>query len=97
MYRPLPPYLTIKESSIEGLGLFAREDIPADTNLGISHYFSKMLGKTVRTPLGGFYNYSEDANCYSLISTEFAELITQRNIKAGEEITTTYKIQPLHP
>ena len=27
MYKPLPKELTIKESSIEGLGLFANEDI----------------------------------------------------------------------
>ena len=37
MYRPLPPYLTIKSSSVEGLGLFAVEPIGKSTNLGISH------------------------------------------------------------
>ena len=29
MYRPLPDYLTIQPSKIEGLGLFAIKDIPA--------------------------------------------------------------------
>ena len=29
MYKPLPDYITIKESPIEGLGLFATEKIKA--------------------------------------------------------------------
>jgi SET domain-containing protein len=98
MYQPLPHDLTIKESGIHGLGLFAVEDIPADTNLGITHYW--LEGKIVRTPLGGFYNHSEDPNCYSKIvnpdwRVKRACLVTLRDIKAGEEITATYKIQPL--
>ena len=100
MYQPLPHDLTIKESKIHGLGLFAVEDIPAETNLGITHYW--LEGKLVRTPLGGFYNHSEDPNCYSKIVTHHWKiqrscLVTLRDIKAGEEITATYKIQPLHP
>ncbi len=38
-YRPLPEELTIKESKIEGLGLFAKEFIPRETMLGVSHSF----------------------------------------------------------
>ena len=30
-YRPLPPFVTIKESSIDGLGLYAKETIEKDT------------------------------------------------------------------
>lgn len=99
MYLPLPHDLTIKESGIHGLGLFAVEDIAADTNLGITHYW--LEGKLIRTPLGGFYNHSEDPNCYSKIvkghglRVKRACMVTLRDIKAGEEITTTYKIQPL--
>jgi len=33
MYRPLPKQLTIKNSVIEGLGLFAGEEITANYNL----------------------------------------------------------------
>ena len=33
LYRPLPDCLTIKESSIEGLGMFATKDIKKDTTL----------------------------------------------------------------
>ena len=37
MYKPLPKVVTIKESSIEGLGLFAPEDIPVNTLIGRIH------------------------------------------------------------
>lgn len=39
MYKPLPEYLTISQSKIDGLGLFATKDIPEGTNLGITHIF----------------------------------------------------------
>ena len=37
MYRPLPEFLTIKNSTIEGLGLWTTKLIKAGTNLGITH------------------------------------------------------------
>jgi hypothetical protein len=37
MYKPLPDSLTIKQSGINGLGLFAKENIGQGTNLGMSH------------------------------------------------------------
>jgi SET domain-containing protein len=48
-----------------------------------------------RTPIGGFYNHSEDPNCYSLITSDHAELVTLRDIEVGEELTTFYNIAPL--
>ena len=36
MYRPLPKEVTIKKSYIEGLGLFANDNLSANTELGIS-------------------------------------------------------------
>ena len=56
MYKPLPESLTIKQSGINGLGLFADQKIMQSTNLGMSHL---ELGKLIlRTPLGGFINHS---------------------------------------
>jgi|15BtaG_2_1085339.scaffolds.fasta_scaffold03550_3 SET domain-containing protein len=97
-YRPLPDSLTIKKSRIEGLGLFAKEFIKKETELGISHYYFE--DDLIRTPLGGFYNHSDAPNCYSktkVTETGIDEviLITGRDIQAGEEITTYYIIQPL--
>ena len=41
-YRPLPWYLTIKDSGIDGLGLFASEDIAAGTYAGETHFKIKI-------------------------------------------------------
>ena len=61
MYKPLPDSLTIKQSGINGVGLFAQEDLAQGTNLGMSHL---ELGKLIiRTPLGGFVNHSNTPNC----------------------------------
>ena len=41
MYNPLPPNVTIKESSIHGLGLYATEDIRKGVLIGRIHFKSK--------------------------------------------------------
>jgi SET domain-containing protein len=90
-YRPLPDSLTIKDSKIEGLGLFAKEDIPINTTLGISHLISSN-GSLTRTPLGGFYNHSNEPNCIKkkVFTTHY--LVSLKDIKAGEEITVEYTL-----
>ena len=100
MYKPLPESLTIKQSGINGLGLFAKEGIGQGTNLGTTHVKIKRAmvdeeGEIFRTPLGGFINHANDANC---VKVEFNDakyeekwnLITLRNIKEGEELTVSY-------
>ena len=60
-YRPLSHDLFIEESLINGQGLFASNDIPKGTDLGISHIKiekDKMSAtELIRTPLGGFINH----------------------------------------
>ena len=52
-YKPLPDSLTIKESTIQGLGLFAVERIPADRFLGMGWIKAELAQDGVwRTPLG---------------------------------------------
>ena len=62
-YKPLPDNLFIEESMIDGQGLFARNDIPANTDLGDSHIEiekDKMAPlEMIRTPLGGFINHEK--------------------------------------
>ena len=61
MYKPLPESVTIKQSGISGLGLFADQAIKQATNLGMTHF---KVGDTIfRTPLGGFINHSNTPNC----------------------------------
>jgi len=92
-YKPLPNTLTIKESDIEGLGLFATKDIKKNTNLGMMHYITE-FSEIIRTPLGGFINHSNKPNCIkekeNLIYEERTYLITNRLIKKGEELTVKY-------
>jgi SET domain-containing protein len=91
MYRPLPPYLTIKSSSVEGLGLFAVEPIKKSINIGISHVKDiHFANGYIRTPLGGFINHSNTPNCKTLYEGRLISVITITDIKAGEELTLYY-------
>ena len=93
MYKPLPESLTIKQSGIDGLGLFPQEGIAQGSNLGTSHL--KIGENIIRTPLGGFINHANEANCVKVELRDEAytkkwALITLKNIKEGEELTLTY-------
>jgi len=96
MYKPLPESVTIKQSGINGLGLFADQDIKQGTNLGMTHL--KLEDTIIRTPLGGFINHANDPNCTKVeLHANGQEtlrkkwnLITLRDIKEGEEITLRY-------
>ena len=93
MYLPLPDCLTIKESGIHGLGLFATKTIMVGKDLGVTHHF--ILDEVIRTPLGGFYNHSYEANCYTEVYKSHARLVTKKTIQEGEELTAFYKMFPL--
>ena len=96
MYKPLPESLTIKQSDINGLGLFAKEGIAQGTNLGMTHV--KFEETIFRTPLGGFINHSNDANVVKVelrmtnekLDYKKWNLVTIRDIKEGEELTIRY-------
>ena len=92
MYKPLPESLTIKQSGINGLGLFADQPVMQGTNFGVSHY--KFNGDIIRTPLGGFINHSNTPN---VVKVELQDnkykkwnLVTLKDIEEGEEITIRY-------
>jgi SET domain-containing protein len=101
MYKPLPSSLTIKESGIDGLGLFAKRGIAQGDNLGMSHV--EIGSGIIRTPMGGFINHSNDANTVKVelridekddgllkVATKKWNLIALRDIKEGEELTVRY-------
>jgi len=95
-WRPLPKFLDIQPSEIEGKGLFATEDIPADLTLGVSHVYDKRFKNNyIRTPLGGFINDSETPNLVAEIDKDFRYVRTLRDIKAGEELTLRYTLYNL--
>jgi SET domain. len=75
MYRPLPKQLTIKSSAIEGLGLFATENIKINSFIGITHIRDEQFeNKYIRTPLGGFYNHSNKPNVIRMVSDTLPKL-----------------------
>ena len=115
MYQPLPFYLTIKESLIHGLGLYAKRDIPKNMILGLTHIRNEHFENNfIRTPIGGFYNHSDNPNCFSYSTNESLDnhvgkvvenlptthagtsnlkyLISIKDIKKGEEITSKYNL-----
>ena len=93
MYKPLPDSVTIKQSKVNGLGLFAQEGIGQGTNIGVTHI--KVGDDISRTPLGGFINHANDANAVKVELrderyTKKWSLVALRDIKKGEEVTLRY-------
>ena len=95
-YIPLKDNLTIKPSEIDGLGLFATEDIEGGIILGVSHIEDDRFDDGyIRTPLGGFINHKADSNTRIEYEDDIGRLVTKRKIKKEEEITTTYHLYPV--
>tara|TARA_Y100000004_G_C8781302_1_gene355105 strand:+ start:80 stop:385 length:306 start_codon:yes stop_codon:yes gene_type:complete len=91
MYRPLPNSLTIDKSFIEGLGLFAKNNLSVNTQLGVSHIKDdRFENGYIRTPLGGFVNHSDNPNCEFYKDGDYIKLRTIRNINEGNELTAEY-------
>ena len=93
-WRPLPDFLTIGNSKIEGLGLFATEDIPANTIIGRIHVPNeKEENGYFRTPLGAFGNHSRKPNCFKLLMDDGSWwIMSNQDIKIGDEITWQYTL-----
>jgi len=86
MYRPLPEQLTIKNSPIEGLGLFATQNINTNSFIGVTHIRDEQFdNKYIRTPLGGFYNHSNNPTVMRMVSNILPTL------KFGDSIDTNAK------
>ena len=92
MYKALPNWIHVKDSRVAGQGLFAKDDVPEDVYLGISHVV--VDEEIMRTPLGGFVNHSDDPNCvkYPVDNKYYTKyyIKTIRPIKAGEELFLKY-------
>ena len=96
-YKPLPDNITIKESPIQGLGLFATKEIEEGTYIGMTHIaYIKAEHGMIRTPLGGFGNHSDTPNCFKVHKMEHMAstywLVAGRDIEPDEEITWKYTL-----
>jgi len=75
MYRPLAEGLTIKKSPIEGLGLYTTKDIKANRYIGLTHILDERFENNyLRTPLGGFYNHSDNPNVQRMVTNVLPKL-----------------------
>ena len=93
MYAPLTSSLTVKRSTIHGLGLYATAPIGANTDLGITHVADERFEDGyIRTPLGGFYNHSMNPNCCIIEENDCLRLITIAHIEANAELTAHYTL-----
>ena len=101
MYKPLPYFLTIKESSIHGLGLFSKSFIPRNFILGISHIQNHNFPQGyIPTPLGAFYNHDAiNYNCKTiegeLQDLSILYLLTIKDIKKETELLACYSLYDL--
>ena len=88
MYQPLPNELRLGFSDIHDIGIFAKEDIESNINLGLTHI---VIGEElIRTPLGGFINHSDEPNCVKEKKGDRYTLYTLTDVKEGEELTLKY-------
>ncbi len=103
-WRPLPDFLTISKSSIEGLGLITTKDLPIGTDLGITHvYDQRFQDGYIRLPLGAFINHHKIPNCKAIFAEtdpimgplKHIRIVTQKAILSGTEITVKYVINKL--
>jgi len=84
--------LYIKPSPIQGLGVFAGEQIPKGTDLGAAQT-KQDKGYSV-TSLGKYHNHSLEPNCENVLTGNERHLISSKDIAPGEEITINYTLQP---
>ena len=94
-YRPLPDYLRIQDSPINGQGIFTTEKIKAHYMIGITHHVhERSEDGWMRTPLGGFGNHSDDPNCFKLLMEKGGDwwIGASRDIEPGEELTWSYTL-----
>ncbi len=92
MYKPLPKQLTIKKSPIDGLGLYAVENIKKNSYIGVTHIRDEQFeNKYIRTPVGGFYNHSNEPNVIRMVSDvlpklKFGDLVdSKKNIREEKD------------
>ena len=97
-YRPLPKQLTIKQSVIDGLGLYSTESLYPGQYLGITHVVNdRFENGYIRTPLGGFINHSDTPNCEVREDVDRSlMLFTLRQILPNEELTLKYNLYEVH-
>ena len=87
-YQALLNILEVKESDVAGQGIYATENIPRGTILGVSHV---IIDEEIhRTPLGGFINHKDKPNCMKYLEGNKYYIKTTKKIGRGKELFLKY-------
>jgi hypothetical protein len=82
--------LSVKKSNIQGKGLFIDEPIKKGQIIGIAHINNQATPK-----VGKYHNHSEDnPTAVNVSQGNKRYLVAARDLPAGTEITTNYRLQP---
>jgi hypothetical protein len=84
-------HLVVKQSKIAGAdkGLFANTFFKKNQLIGLAHRNGQPVGE-----IGKMHNHSDTPNMYSVKKGNERYVYAKRDIKAGEELTTDYRLQP---
>lgn len=85
--------ITIKESGIQGLGVFANVTLLPNVPIGPTHYIKQThsgLQATGISELGKFINHSIEPNCHARIQGKEILLESTEGILNGAELTVDY-------
>ena len=90
--------LSVRDSDIHGVGLFANDEIEAGTTIQKTHFNHKQYGWINFTPNAQFNHSKANANCKLIDTVDthggFKELVTIKLIKKDEEILMDYNTCP---
>ena len=85
--------LGVADSPIHGIGIFARNPIPAHTDLGIAQIKRSDNGYDIAR-LGKYHNHSNSPTCYNKDIDGAHHLFPHHDLGIGDEVTIDYTLQP---
>ena len=86
--------VSIRPSKIEGIGIFANEDIEEATIIQKTHFNHKEYGWINLIPNCKFNHSNLNANCKLVENNRYKELVSLRRINKDEEILMDYNTCP---
>ena len=81
----------LKESKVQGSGIFATKDLEANKVLFETHKKTSGALEWINLIPNCSYNHSAKPNCHSLTLGDYKYLVTLRKIEKGEELLVDYK------
>ena len=86
--------VSMRNSNIHGIGIFADVEIEANTVIQKTHFEHKQYGWINLIPNSKFNHSKINANCKLVQNGDFKELVTLRLIEKDEEILADYNDFP---